>query len=134
MSNPSSPSWLVGDILRLSSVVTPEIAVTRATQLGVSPHLPSDKEISLLRDYRPTFGVLARHRRGMTLRTRASSPTRRRVLRWIQRRTTVLYHVRYASMVLGLQPVEFRTGWPHLSTRRGSMPPAIHHVFGDART
>ena len=36
--------------------VDPESAVTRVTHLGVSPHLPSDKEINLLRDYRPTLG------------------------------------------------------------------------------
>ena len=57
--NPSGSSWLLGGTLRLSSVLTPESAVTRATHLGVSPHLPSDKEINLLRlrDERPTFGV-----------------------------------------------------------------------------
>ena len=41
-------------------MLTPARAVTRTTHLGVSPHLPSDKEIYLLRDYRPTFGVVGR--------------------------------------------------------------------------
>ena len=45
--------------MRLSSLLTPELAVTLLTQLGVSPHLPPDEEIYLLRDYRPTFGVSA---------------------------------------------------------------------------
>ena len=40
-------------------MLTPERAVTRTTHLGVSPHLPSDKEIYLLRDYRPTFITFA---------------------------------------------------------------------------
>ena len=35
-----------------------ESAVTRATLLGVSPHLSSDKEINLLRDYRPTVPIV----------------------------------------------------------------------------
>ena len=52
--NPSRPSWPHGGTLRLSSALTPECAVTRATHLGVSPHLPSNKEINLLRNYRPT--------------------------------------------------------------------------------
>ena len=40
--------------MMLSLLLTPERAVTRTTHLGVSPHLPSDKEIYLQRDYRPT--------------------------------------------------------------------------------
>ena len=41
-------------------MLTPERAVPRITHLGVSPHLPSDEKIYLLRDYRPTFGVVGR--------------------------------------------------------------------------
>ena len=46
--------------MMLSLLLTPERAVTRTTHLGVSPHLPSEKKVYLLRDYCPTFG----HRRG----------------------------------------------------------------------
>ena len=53
----SRPSSLLGGTLRLSSLLTPERAVTRASHLGVSPHLPLAKEIYLLRDYRPTERV-----------------------------------------------------------------------------
>ena len=53
--NPSRPSWLLGGTLRISSLLTPERGVARTTHLGVSPHLPSNKEIYLLRDYRPTI-------------------------------------------------------------------------------
>ena len=46
--------------LRLPSLLTLESALyTTQPHLGVSPHLPSDKEINLLLDYRPTFGVSA---------------------------------------------------------------------------
>ena len=45
----------------LSSLLTPERAVTRTTQLGVSPYVPSDKQIYLLRDYRLTLGVSAKN-------------------------------------------------------------------------
>ena len=48
-------------------MLTPEHAVTRTTHLGVSPHLLSDKEIYLLRDYHPTFGVSAGISVGVTL-------------------------------------------------------------------
>ena len=37
---------LLRGTLRLSSLLTPERAVARTTHLGVSPHLPSDKEIT----------------------------------------------------------------------------------------
>ena len=51
---------LLRGTLRLSSLLTPERAVARTTHLGVSPHLPSDKEIYPPRDYRPTFGVVSK--------------------------------------------------------------------------
>ena len=44
---------LLEGTLRLSSVLNLECPVTRATHLCVSPHLPSDTEVYLLRDYRP---------------------------------------------------------------------------------
>ena len=47
-----------GALLRLSSLLTAERAVPRTTHVGVSPHLLSDKEIYLLRDYRSTFGLI----------------------------------------------------------------------------
>ena len=46
--------------LRISSFLTLEGAVTCTTHLGVSPHLPSDTETDLLRDYRPILGVAGR--------------------------------------------------------------------------
>ena len=48
-------------------MLTPERAVTRTNHLGVSPRLLSDKDIYLLRDYRPTFGVSAGISVGATL-------------------------------------------------------------------
>ena len=65
--NPSRPPWLLGGTLRLSSLLTPERAVPRTTHLGVSPHLPSDKEIYLLRDYRPTYTELSLYSAGCPL-------------------------------------------------------------------
>ena len=55
--NPARPSWLLGGTLRLSWALTLESTVTRATDLGVSPHLPPNEEIYLLRDYRPTHNL-----------------------------------------------------------------------------
>ena len=41
--NPSRPCWFLGGNLRLSSLLTPDITVPRATHLGAPPHIPSDK-------------------------------------------------------------------------------------------
>ena len=57
--DPSRPSWLLGGTLRLSLLLTLERAVTRTAHLGVSLHIPSDKDIHL-RDYRPMLGVAGR--------------------------------------------------------------------------
>ena len=53
----SRPFLLLGGPLRLSSLLTLERAVTGTAHLGVSPHLHSDKEVYLLRDYRPITGL-----------------------------------------------------------------------------